>query len=137
MLGEYHIIGLDVDVLTYAEFKKVRNEFLESSSASTSHCSFYLTFCFALFQGRLLVNYTVEANDEDVEEEELVTFSGQKTHTCYIRLDTPWKDFQTLDLKGWLDIEDSTYKTNVTLFTDESYFTASGNLEVSVVLSPS
>lgn len=78
-----------------------------------------------------MINYTIEAVGEDYEDMDPMTAS-HKIHWGYLGLNTPWKEFPLLDVSGWLDTEDNIYKSNFTLFTDKSYFSALGNLEVCI-----
>lgn len=77
-----------------------------------------------------MLNYTVETGEEDSGYDN-ENSTSLVVHRAHIHLHTPWEGFSLLDTKALLEIEDNVYRTNLTLFTSQTWFTIAANAEVS------
>jgi hypothetical protein len=72
------------------------------------------------FQAGFLLNYTYESGeDEEID-----------THATRLNIFTPFDALKLLDVTAFVEIQDKLYRTNFTLLTNQSRFTAGGDLKV-------
>jgi hypothetical protein len=72
------------------------------------------------FQAGFLLNYTYEVEDDEEID----------THTARLNIFSPFDALRLLDITGFIELQDKFYRTNFTLLTNQSHFTAGGDLEV-------
>jgi hypothetical protein len=81
-----------------------------------------LTTWFLYFQAGFLLNYTFEdGTDEEID-----------THTAKLNIFSPFDVLKLLDVTAFIEIQDKFYHTNFTLLTNQSHFTAGGDIEVNI-----